>query len=74
MRVAEAPVALLARGYEATLGWALRRQGLMLLVTLATLGLTVWLYIVVPKGFLPAQDTGLIDVVLEGSPPPPSPR
>ncbi len=68
MRVAEAPVALLARGYEATLGWALRRQGLMLFVTLATLGLTVWLYVVVPKGFLPAQDTGLIDVVLEGSP------
>ena len=68
MRLAEAPVALLARGYEATLGWALRRQGLMLLVTLATLGLTVWLYIIVPKGFLPVQDTGLIDVVLEGSP------
>ncbi len=68
MRVAEAPVALLARGYEATLGWALRRQGLMLFVTLATLGLTVWLYVVVPKGFLPVQDTGLIDVVLEGSP------
>ena len=68
MRAAEAPIAWMARGYEATLGWALRRQGLMLLVTLLTLGLTVYLYIIVPKGFLPAQDTGLVDVVLEGSP------
>jgi len=68
MRLAEAPVALMARGYEATLALALRRQGLMLLLTAATLGLTVWLYVIVPKGFLPAQDTGLIDVVLEGSP------
>ena len=68
MRAAEAPIAWMARGYEATLGWALRRQGLMLLVTLGTLGLTVYLYIIVPKGFLPAQDTGLLDVVLEGSP------
>ena len=68
MRAAEAPIAWMARGYEATLGWALRRQGLMLLVTLFTLGLTVYLYVIVPKGFLPAQDTGLVDVVLEGSP------
>ncbi len=68
MRLAEAPVALMARGYEVTLALALRRQGLMLLLTVATLGLTVWLYVIVPKGFLPAQDTGLVDVVLEGSP------
>ena len=68
MRAAEAPVAWLARGYEVTLGWALRRQGLMTLVSLLTLGLTVYLYVVVPKGFLPAQDTGLIDVVLQGPP------
>ena len=67
-RAAEAPIAWMARGYEATLGWALRRQGLMLFVTLATLGLTVYLYAIVPKGFLPQQDTGLIDVVLEGAP------
>ncbi len=33
---------------------------LMLLVTFATIGLTVWLYTVVPKGFLPTQDTGLL--------------
>ena len=68
MRAAEAPVAWMARGYERTLALALRRQGLMTLVSLLTLGLTVYLYVVVPKGFLPVQDTGLIDVVLEGAP------
>ena len=40
----------------------------MLLVTLATLGLTVYLYAVIPKGFLPSQDTGLLSVVIEGAP------
>ncbi len=68
MRLAEAPVSGMARVYEVTLRWALRRQGLMLLLTLATLGVTVWLYIVVPKGFLPQQDTGLLDAIVEGSP------
>ncbi len=68
MRMAEKPVALMASIYGVTLGWALRRQGLMLLLTLATLGITVWLYVIVPKGFLPQQDTGLLTAVLEGSP------
>ena len=48
------------RLYARTLDWALRHRGLMLLTTFATLALTVWLYTVVPKGFLPTQDTGLI--------------
>jgi len=46
--------------YARTLGWALRWRRLMLFVTVATVGLTVWLYTVVPKGFFPTQDTGLI--------------
>jgi multidrug efflux pump subunit AcrB len=46
--------------YADTLGWALRHRIFMLWVTLATVGLTVWLYTVVPKGFLPTEDTGLI--------------
>ncbi len=46
--------------YARTLAWTLRFPWLMLLATFATIGLTVWLYIVVPKGFLPTQDTGLI--------------
>ena len=38
--------------------WVLRHQPLMLLVTLATIGLSVYLYVIVPKGFFPQQDTG----------------
>ena len=44
--------------YESTLGWVLRHQPLMLLVTLATIGFTVALYTMVPRGFFPQQDTG----------------
>jgi multidrug efflux pump len=46
--------------YAATLAVALRWRWLMLLATVATVVLTVWLYGVVPKGFFPTQDTGLI--------------
>ena len=46
--------------YARTLQWALAWKRLMLFATFATVGLTVWLYTVVPKGFLPTQDTGLI--------------
>jgi len=48
------------RFYGSSLEVALRHRGLMLLATLATVGLTMWLYTVVPKGFLPTQDTGLL--------------
>jgi multidrug efflux pump len=68
MRLAEWPMAMLARGYDATLGWALRRRGFMLSLTAVTLIVTVWLYVDIPKGFLPPQDTGLISVALESSP------
>ena len=68
LRIAEWPFAALARLYDATLGWAIARQGLMMLVTLGTLGLTIWLYIVIPKGFLPTQDTGLVTVSVEAAP------
>ncbi len=47
-------------GYRRSLGWALRRRRVMLLLTLAIVVGTVKLYGVVPKGFLPIQDTGLI--------------
>src|SRR5204862_6012652 len=49
------------RGYERSLSWVLRRQPLMLLVTLGTMVATVWLYTVVPKGFFPLQDTGRLN-------------
>lgn len=41
----------------------LRHQPLTLLVALATFALTVLLYIVIPKGFFPQQDTGLIQAI-----------
>ena len=47
--------------YATTLGVALRWRWLMLVLTFATIGLTIWLYTVVPKGFFPTQDTGLIE-------------
>jgi multidrug efflux pump len=51
--------------YRLSLEWVLRHQVLTLLTTLATLVATIWLYIVIPKGFLPPQDTGLIVAVSE---------
>ncbi|HWP15930.1 MAG TPA: efflux RND transporter permease subunit, partial [Xanthobacteraceae bacterium] len=51
--------------YGRSLEWVLRHQRFTLLVTLITLVATVGLYIVVPKGFLPLQDTGLITAVTE---------
>jgi multidrug efflux pump len=53
-------------GYRRSLEWVLEHQFLTLTVTLATLAATIWLYIIIPKGFLPLQDTGLIYAVLEG--------
>ncbi|MBR0660793.1 efflux RND transporter permease subunit [Neoroseomonas oryzicola] len=64
-RAFEAGFEAMRRGYARTLGWALRREGLMLLLALATLGGTVWLYVVMPKGFLPLQDTGIITITTE---------
>jgi multidrug efflux pump len=44
--------------YEITLLRVLRHQFITLLVTLSTIGFTIYLYIIVPKGFFPQQDTG----------------
>jgi len=52
--------------YRRSLEWVLRHETLTLLVTAATMVATVWLYIIIPKGFLPLQDTGLIVAVMEG--------
>ncbi len=54
--------------YRTTLEWVLRHQGLTLATTLFTLAATIFLYILVPKGFLPLQDTGLITAVTEADP------
>ncbi len=52
--------------YGEALTWVLDHQPLTLLVFLVTLGLTALLYLVIPKGFFPLQDTGLIQGISEG--------
>src|SRR6184192_454427 len=54
--------------YHRTLLWVLERQRATMLVTLGTLAATLFLYVIVPKGFLPLQDTGLITAVTEAGP------
>ena len=44
--------------YSRGLRWVLRHQALMLIITIGTAVLSVYLYVVVPKGFFPQQDTG----------------
>jgi multidrug efflux pump len=51
--------------YERTLDWVLERRGLTLAVAVGTLLLTIILYLIVPKGFFPVQDTGEIQAVSE---------
>ncbi len=59
---------LVVRGYRASLLWVLRHERATLLATLATLLMTIGLYLIVPKGFLPVQDTGLVTAVMEAGP------
>ena len=51
--------------YARTLQWVLKRQKATLLVAAATLVLTVFLYLIVPKGLFPVQDTGIIQGISE---------
>jgi len=60
--------ARLVASYGRMLTWVLDRQGLTLWVALATLALTVWLYVVIPKGFFPVQDTGAIQGISQAPP------
>jgi multidrug efflux pump len=53
--------------YARSLRWVLKHSFLMLLVTVATICVTVWLYNIVPKGFFPQQDTGSIMGLTEGA-------
>jgi multidrug efflux pump len=54
-----------AARYGSALNWVLDRQPLTLVVAIATLGATIALYVIVPKGFFPVQDTGVITGVSE---------
>ena len=56
------------RGYGRSLEFVLRHQPATLVVAALTVVLTVWLYDIMPKGFLPDQDTGALTAVVEASP------
>jgi multidrug efflux pump len=51
--------------YDRSLNWVLDRQWATLIVAVLTVGITAALYIVIPKGFFPVQDTGLIQGISE---------
>jgi multidrug efflux pump len=53
--------------YSHSLEWVLNRQGLTLIVAVITLVVTLLLYIFIPKGFFPVQDTGMIQGISEAS-------
>ena len=68
LALAEWPLTALTGAYERSLGIALAHRGTMLALTVGTLALTALLYVTMPKGFLPAQDTGVMMAVLDAAP------
>ena len=67
LRMFEAMFKSWLRAYEWSLDRVLRYKAVTLVVTIATLALSVWLYIIIPKGFFPTEDTGVISASTEGS-------
>jgi multidrug efflux pump len=57
-RASERAFDAILRRYERSLAWVLHHQPLVLLITLATMAASVYLYVIIPKGFFPQQDTG----------------
>ena len=66
LRIFEAMFKLWLRGYEITLDICLKHRFVVLLVMLGTLAGTVYLYVIIPKGFFPVEDTGFINGTIEG--------
>ena len=67
-RRTEAYYERLVAGYDRWLIWVLKHQKLTLLVAVGTLVLTVLMYVAIPKGFFPLQDTGFIQAITEAGP------
>ncbi|HET7785911.1 MAG TPA: multidrug efflux RND transporter permease subunit [Myxococcales bacterium] len=57
-RISERALGWMHDTYDQALGWVLDHEKLMLLVTVATVAFTLYLYAVIPKGLFPQQDTG----------------
>jgi len=66
-RASEATFEWILSGYAAGLRWVLRHQFPILLLTLATIATSISLYIMVPKGFFPDQDTGRLNGNVQAS-------
>ena len=66
-RITERVFESMRGGYAGSLTWVLRHPRIMLAVTLATMGLSVYLYTIVPKGFFPQQDTGRISASIQAA-------
>jgi HAE1 family hydrophobic/amphiphilic exporter-1 len=66
LRLFEAAFRGLLRAYEATLDVVLKYKSMMLVVTVATMIGTVYLYLHIPRGFFPVEDTGFIFGTVEG--------
>jgi multidrug efflux pump len=64
-RLSQQTVDGMIKQYGRLLTWVLRHQGLTLVIATGTLLLTIWLYVIIPKGFFPVQDTGLIQGVTQ---------
>src|SRR3989449_1672123 len=67
-RWCEAGFDLLFGGYRRSLRWVLHHPALMLFVTIGTACFSIYLYIIVPKGFFPQQDTGLLQGSIQSAP------
>jgi hydrophobic/amphiphilic exporter-1 (mainly G- bacteria), HAE1 family len=67
LRAFERMFEFLLRSYQWTLDRVLAHKSIMLGVTVTTLAGTIWLYIVVPKGFFPTEDTGYVIGITEGA-------
>ena len=55
-------------GYRISLDWVLKAKFAMLIVTFATFGISAWMYMNIPKGFFPIEDTGFIVGSTEAAP------
>src|ERR1700730_2974550 len=66
-RLLEAGFDGLLGGYERSLKVALRHRFVTLMVMMGTIGVTGYLYVIIPKGFFPQQDTGMIIAIAEAA-------
>jgi len=66
-RASERAFELMQAGYRRSLAWALRHSRLMLVLIIATVGINIYLFIIIPKGFFPEQDTGRISGNIQAS-------